>query len=48
MADFKKSLYIKTNYTFKMQSIKTSLKGIVPPKMTILLLITHPHVVPNP
>ncbi len=31
-----------------MQSIKTSLKGIVHPQMKILLLITHPHVVPNP
>ncbi len=27
---------------------KCSVKGIVHPKMKILSLITHPHVVPNP
>ncbi len=34
--------------TVKLQMAAPALKGIVPPKMKILSLITHPHIVPNP
>ncbi len=39
----------KINYlALSVQSQVKLFKGIVHPKMKILSLITHPHVVPNP
>ncbi len=42
------SLVVQEKANWLMISFNTTVKGIVHPKMKILSLITHPHVVPNP
>ncbi len=42
------SIMRKSRWNLVLVNMKCFLKGIVHPKMTILSLITHPHVVPNP